>query len=150
MKINLGSGNSPQEGFVNIDINPSCNPDLVADISKSLPFQDGSVDYVRAYDVLEHIPIGKTIGVIDEIWRVLKPNGTFEHFTPSTDGRGAFQDPTHASFWNINSWFYFTGSAWGKAYGIKSRFVVESLNDILTNNSLRIIHTHGVMRKEQP
>ena len=26
---------------------------------------------------------------------------------PSTDGQGTFQDPTHVSFWNSNSiWFY--------------------------------------------
>ena len=28
--------------------------------------------------------------------------------TPSTDGRGAFQDPTHVSFYNENSFWYFT------------------------------------------
>ena len=28
--------------------------------------------------------------------------------TPSTDGRGAFQDPTHVSFWNSNSFWYYT------------------------------------------
>jgi hypothetical protein len=27
--------------------------------------------------------------------------------TPSTDGRGAFQDPTHNSFYNENSFWYF-------------------------------------------
>ena len=27
---------------------------------------------------------------------------------PSTDGRGAFQDPTHVSYWNQNSFWYYT------------------------------------------
>ena len=27
---------------------------------------------------------------------------------PSTDGRGAFQDPTHVSYWNENSFLYYT------------------------------------------
>lgn len=26
----------------------------------------------------------------------------------STDGRGALQDPTHVSFWNPNSFWYYT------------------------------------------
>ena len=27
---------------------------------------------------------------------------------PSTDGRGAWQDPTHVSFWNEHSFWYYT------------------------------------------
>ena len=101
IKLNLGSGYRPSEGFVNIDVNPDCEPDIVCDITYGLPYKDNEVDAIKAVDFLEHIPIGKTIFVIEEIWRVLKPGGIFEHVTPSTDGRGAFQDPTHLSFWNI-------------------------------------------------
>ena len=32
----------------------------------------------------------------------------FLTLTPSTDGRGAFQDPTHVSFRNSNSFWYYT------------------------------------------
>jgi hypothetical protein len=39
---------------------------------------------------------------------VLKPGGWLITRTPSTDGRGAFQDPTHVSFWNPNSFLYYT------------------------------------------
>ena len=28
--------------------------------------------------------------------------------TPSTDGRGAYQDPTHVAFYNENSFWYYT------------------------------------------
>ena len=31
--------------------------------------------------------------------------------TPSTDGRGAFQDPSHTAFYNENSFMYFTQAA---------------------------------------
>jgi len=150
LKINLGCGNRKLDGYINIDIDRSVKPDLVHDLQRSIPYPDEFVDHVRAYDFLEHIPIGKTIHVVDEIWRVLKVGGTFEHFTPSTDGRGAFQDPTHQSFWNINSWLYFCKDQWPGQYGIKSRFTVESLQDVITSNELRIIHTHGILRKEQP
>ena len=27
---------------------------------------------------------------------------------PITHGRGAFMDPTHVSYWNENSWWYYT------------------------------------------
>ena len=150
MKINLGSGSRHQEGFINIDINPSVNPDLVADISEGLPFEDSSVDYVRAFDFLEHIEMGKTIDVIDEIWRVLKPGGQFESFTPDAEyGQGAFQDPTHVSFWVENTWLYFTEAAWGKNYGIKSNFTMKALERVNTKSSYRIFHLHVLLEKEQ-
>ena len=45
---------------------------------------------------------------MNEIWRVLVDGGWLLSRTPSTDGRGAFQDPTHCSYWNENSFFYYT------------------------------------------
>jgi len=147
IKLNLGSGGKVIEGFVNIDIDSNLDPDLCFDVSEGLPYEDNSIDEVRAFDFLEHIKIGKTIFVIDEIWRVLKPGGKFEHFTPSTDGRGAFQDPTHVSFWNINSWLYFCEGKWPGMYGIKSRFEIVSLQDHITSDQFNIIHTHGIFIK---
>jgi hypothetical protein len=45
---------------------------------------------------------------MSEIHRVLAPGGWAFIEVPSTDGRGAFQDPTHVSYWNENSFFYYT------------------------------------------
>ena len=147
MKLNLGSGNRKKEGYVNIDIDETSGPDLVLDILTGLPYEDETVDKVIAFDFLEHIPIGRTIYVINEIWRVLKLGGIFEHFTPSTDGRGAYQDPTHVSFWNINSWLYYCEGVWAGMYGIESRFKTKNLQDIITSDAYNIIHTHGVFEK---
>jgi len=147
MRLNLGCGFKHIMGFKNIDIDPVCQPDICADITEGLPFEDNTVEVVRAFDFLEHIPIGKTIFVVDEIWRVLKQGGKFEHFTPSTDGRGEFQDPTHLSFWNINSWLYFTEGVWEGLYNIKSRFKVIELGNHITDDNLKIIHTFGKFEK---
>jgi hypothetical protein len=45
---------------------------------------------------------------MSEIHRVLVPGGYCFIHVPSTDGRGAWQDPTHVSYWNQNSFFYYT------------------------------------------
>jgi hypothetical protein len=45
-----------------------------------------------------------------EIHRVLAPGGWAFIEVPSTDGRGAFQDPTHVSYWNENCFLYYTNS----------------------------------------
>ena len=43
-----------------------------------------------------------------EIYRVLADGAWAFIQVPSTDGRGAWQDPTHISFWNENSFWYYT------------------------------------------
>ena len=141
MKINLGCGHRKIEGYVNIDAQERVNPDLVCDVLGGLPYEDNSIDEVRAFDFLEHIPLGKTIGVIEEIWRVLKPEGVLEHLTPSTDGRGAFCDPTHVSFWNLLSWQYYTDDAHRDLYGIRPKFRISELRDVLTGE--QVVHTYG-------
>lgn len=106
--IDLGGAFSCPEGFVPVDIRV-CEGGVKVDLSKDrLPFDDHSVGIVRACDFLEHIPIGRVVPLINDIHRVLAPGGLFYSSTPSTDGRGAFQDPTHVSFWCSNSFFYYT------------------------------------------
>ncbi len=140
IKINLGSGLNKLPGYINIDIRPEVKPDLVCDVEKGLPYDDDSVDEVRAYDFLEHIT--ETVAVIEDIYRVLKPGGKLSISVPSTDGRGAFQDPTHRSFWNINSWLYFCDKEHRDLYGIKAEFE-PFLKDKVTHVGLKIIHTEG-------
>jgi hypothetical protein len=45
---------------------------------------------------------------MSEIHRVLSDGGWAFIEVPSTDGRGAWQDPTHVSFWNQNNFWYYT------------------------------------------
>jgi len=54
-KLNIGCGNRKREGWVNLDIDPLCNPDIVRDVDKGLPFDDNSFDEVYCSHVLEHV-----------------------------------------------------------------------------------------------
>jgi hypothetical protein len=72
-----------------------------------------------------------------------------EILVPSTDGRGAFQDPTHVSFWNANTFAYF--SRQGAKTGYPS--IVGSFEVTLCNtppSHLRIIHLWALCRAEKP
>jgi glycosyltransferase involved in cell wall biosynthesis len=104
-KYDLGGRVGCPPGYESIDLEDA---DLVHDITKGLPFADSSVGVIRAYDFLEHIPPAHVVSVMNDIYRVLVPGGWLISRTPSTDGRGAFQDPTHVSFWNENSFWYYT------------------------------------------
>lgn len=144
IKIDLGSGFRHPAGYICIDNRPETNPDMCLDVTGGLPFKDNSVDEVRAVDFLEHIPIGKVVPLIEEIHRVLKPKGIFISVTPSTDGRGAFQDPTHVSFWNINSWLYYMDDAYRNLYGIKAKFSGNVQDGERVNG---VVHTHALLWK---
>lgn len=82
--INLGSGNSLiHEDVINIDIFDYKNVDYVCDIY-NLPFKDGSVDCIINIAVLEHVPYPQQ--VVNEIYRVLKPNGIVFSTIPFIQG----------------------------------------------------------------
>lgn len=143
MKLNLGCGYRKLGGYVNIDIREKFNPDLCLNIEEGLPYEDNSVSEIRADDCLEHIHQPKVIFVMEEIWRVLKNGGKFFVQTPSTCGRGAFQDPTHVSYWNANSILYYSDKVHRDLYDIKANFRVISLFDFPTNKEMKVIHTHA-------
>jgi len=85
IKLNLGCGMDHRNGYINIDAVSAVNPDLVHDISKTLPYKDGTVQEVIAQDILEHFIFDDFIFVISEIARVLKDGGTLHVRTPNVD-----------------------------------------------------------------
>jgi len=103
MKIDLCGAFSKPEGFTSIDMEGG---DIIANLDEGIPLADNSCGVVRAYDALEHMKDQQK--TMSEIYRVLAPGGMLLSMTPSTDGRGAWQDPTHVSFWNENSFWYYT------------------------------------------
>jgi SAM-dependent methyltransferase len=104
--INLGCNRHASPGFThNVDLYPFPGVDTVCNLEKPWPFESDYADRIVAVDLIEHLH--DPIHVMNEAWRVLKDGGIFEILVPSTDGRGWSQDPTHVSFWNINSFFYY-------------------------------------------
>ena len=76
MKLHLGCGTKILEGWINIDSVEACKPDLVADISQPLPYEDLTVDEILAEDLLEHFDKYLRFVVFYEWARVLKIDGT--------------------------------------------------------------------------
>lgn len=114
MKLNIGCGSLLIEGCENVDCRDLPGVRKVDLNTRPWPWGEGTVDQVIAMDVLEHLyPLGKAEGqmnivaVLSEIHRVLKPGGELLARIPSSESRGAFQDPTHVTYWNLNTWWYF-------------------------------------------
>jgi glycosyltransferase involved in cell wall biosynthesis len=71
-----------------------------------LTLADNSVGVLKAVDILQRVP--NRAWFLNECHRVLVHGGLLLTDTPSTDGRGAFQDPSHVAFYNENSFMYLT------------------------------------------
>ena len=80
-KLTLGSGTLTPEGFVNVDIRPGPNVDVVLDVDhQPLPCGDESMNAVLASHVFEHLAhLERVLGEID---RVLKVGGILEVYVP--------------------------------------------------------------------
>ena len=114
VKLNLGCNQNVIRGWINVDVHEFDGVDVVANLEERWPWDDNSVHYVRAYDIFEHLH--NPVHSMNEAWRVLAHGGILEVLVPSTDGRGAFQDPTHVSFWNQNSFLYYSKKNHGSYY----------------------------------
>lgn len=126
LALDFGAAHGKPEGYIGIDMHYSPNSDIVWDLNDGIPFEDNSIGVIRAIDFLEHFE--NKIFLFNEMYRVLAHGGMVISVTPSTDGRGAFQDPTHVAFYNENSFWYFTNEFYSKFVPeIKCKFQVSRL-----------------------
>jgi len=144
VKLNLGCNQNLLDGWTNVDVYPFDGVDMVMDLEKDWQWEDNSVHYIRAYDIFEHLH--DSIHTMNEAWRVLGHGGMLELWVPSTDGRGAFQDPTHVSFWNRNSLFYYSKKFQGSLYPglIKCDFDISTFDT--KKDESGVIWTWGLCR----
>lgn len=128
LKLDLGCGNTPKEGFEGVDIAGDKALHHVDLFKFPWPWADNSVDEINCSHFAEHIPartveeadlffpisgaVAEAISThprdyrgrdmffafFDEAWRVLKPNGFMHVIVPHLRSDRAFQDPTHRRF----------------------------------------------------
>lgn len=77
VKLDLGCGEWPKEGFIGIDnseINPinlhKFKPNILHDLNRGIPFKDNEVEEVYCSHLLEHVK--NPYFILDEIYRVCK------------------------------------------------------------------------------
>jgi glycosyltransferase involved in cell wall biosynthesis len=111
--------------------------DVPCDLNDGIPLEDNSVFVLYANDILQKLK--DPIKTMSEIYRVLSDGGWAFIEVPSTDGRGAFQDPTHVSYWNENSFWYYTRK--DKAQYIRNtdiRFQEYRLDTVWWENNIAV------------
>lgn len=159
-KIDLCGGIDPYEDYTPLDLT------LGHDLNDPWPIETDSVGVIRAFDAIEHLK--DPVHLMNEAHRVLAPGGFFLIQVPSTTGpiirtpamdggefhwvasagRGAFQDPTHVSFWNENSFWYYTKKSHARYLpNLTARFQVLKLrtfypSDWHAQNAIPYVEAH--------
>lgn len=141
IKLNLGSGDKKAKKFLNIDILPLPNVDIVHDLEQGIPLHDNSVIEVHAYHILEHIP--DSVKIFEEIYRVCQPGSIVKLKVPYFKSIGAFKDPTHKSFFTEKTFEYFDKSKINDGvlpeYQIKADFRVKKISYIWSSKWIRFL-----------
>lgn len=123
MKLEIGGGHIVPAGWTNLDSGNGHGEWRRLAQDTPWPTGDGTVEAIRAAHVMEHIPAGEPrLAVMNEAHRVLRPGGVFEVRVPNclSGTWNAWADPTHVSFWCVESFHYFDGHFAANAdYGIR-------------------------------
>ena len=122
LRLNLGCGRSPLQGWVNVDIAPLPGIDVVADLDRCrthpLPFAESSASEFLMSHVLEHI--GDTLALLQELHRIAQPGARLTIRSPYGSSDDAFEDPTHRQRFFMDSFQYFAQPMYSRAdYGYR-------------------------------
>lgn len=134
-RLQIGSGKDYMAGWLNLDILPRAEPDLLLDLSAplSLPLRLESalagpvelradaLDFIYANNVLEHV--GDLPQLMTNCLRLLRTGGQMLIEVPYEKAPSAWQDPTHVRAFNENSWIYYGEWFWYLGW-IESRFSI--------------------------
>ena len=136
MKLDLACGEHPAPGHVAVDIALPAGADNLAEgwvladlFAPRWPFRSSSVEAVNCSHFVEHVP--DLVAFMEELWRILEPDGRATIAHPYQFSRRAWQDPTHVRALNENSWLYYSRE-WRAAEGLGhypmvADFAVEEL-----------------------
>ena len=108
--LDLGAAFNKPDGYLGVDKRPGPGVDIVTDLTGGIDLPDSSVGVIRAVDFLGQV--ADKVALFNEIHRLLAHGGMLLTLTPSTDGRGPFQDPTSVAYYNENSFWYFTDASY--------------------------------------
>ncbi len=135
-RIHIGSGKDYKPGWLNVDVLPRAEPDLVLDLSQPqawplhavaptvgpVELDAGQAELIVANNVLEHV--GDLPRLMTQTLQLLREGGKLVIEVPYEHSPTAWQDPTHVRAMNENSWIYYCDWFWYLGW-FEHRFQVE-------------------------
>lgn len=151
MKLDLGCWKNKPEGYVGVDKlgPPITDAEIIMNLGWDVfPLYDDSIEEVRAYNILEHIPFfvwgidgtqySPMVKLFNEVYRILEVNGKFAVRVPYAGKIGektavdgvVFAGIEHCSYWTWNAVTMFSEDYYGAKdlYGHTSSFKLVSRN----------------------
>lgn len=78
LALNLGCHDIHLSGFINVDLDPDMQPDLLWDCTRLLEkFAPGTVDCINAGHFLEHLDVATGRKVVQDVYMLLREYGVF-------------------------------------------------------------------------
>lgn len=124
--LHVGSGKKWVTEWLNLDVEPRWQPDVVYDLNQPLPaggqvtlpsarfgditLGEGVFEAIVAQDVLEHVRDLTTAMTTMLHW--LRPGGVLQAAVPYELSLGAWCDPTHVRAFNERSFVYYCEWSW--------------------------------------
>lgn len=155
-RLNVGCGKTVLPDWTNLDVVKHPGVDVQFDLNtllmgtdKRLPFEDNTFEEMQIIHTLEHL--FSPLGVMEELYRIAKPDCKMEIHVPYGSSDGAFEDPQHIHYFFLKSFIYFAQPTyWRASYGymadwettkrqlllLREEFEEASLEDI--HNAVRL------------
>lgn len=153
LALNLGCGKDlypagPSLHWINLDRAPAPATECsyyqfdLEDIAKGarLSFADSAFRFIYASHVLEHIH--GLLPLVEELWRVLSPDGILVARVPYALHSSAFGDPTHCRFFVPETFMAFSQEYyWNADYGYRGDLEAEKIYAVIPDEYHHLPHT---------
>jgi hypothetical protein len=109
-RLNLGSGQTNLDGYLNVDISDFSNPDQRVDLNVTpWPWKDNEFGHIVAKDVLEHLGDNNDhfIQILKEMYRVSDNAAVWEIQVPHWRCDIALDDPSHKRLITMGTFMLF-------------------------------------------
>lgn len=103
--LDLGCGGNKFSSAIGVDLYYRPDVDIIADLSRPLPFKNNTFDAIYCSHILEHFT--NIIPIMEEIYRISKNNAIIHIFVPHYTSVHAWGNPTHYRCFNSGTFGFF-------------------------------------------
>lgn len=147
MKLDIGCGIYRKDGYIGVDIDPACNPDICAPMQSIPELADGCADEIYSSHALEHQGKFEIVPILKEWKRILASNGVMIIEVP--DLRWCCENWLYrqTNDWHLDTIFGMQ-SAMGEFH--KTGFTPRIMEQYLTEAGLTLVQCTTIDSHGQP